>query len=121
MDVGHEPYEKDVLKNLYSLFLHDVNNTQAILRQSVAKGHGVDPEKFGVPLPGSTTSNTTVSNGMGWPAMLALAASLLGAGGLGAYIARTAIPPVVVQPNTTTITPFDPTKYGFNVIPDDSK
>lgn len=45
---------------MYSLFAHNQNETQAILRAATAIGHGLDPSKYVSTFPGSTTNVTIV-------------------------------------------------------------
>lgn len=49
-----------VLDWMYTLFTHNQNETQAILRAATATGYGLDPSKFVSTFPGSTTNVTIV-------------------------------------------------------------
>jgi len=94
------------------LLIHHQNQSEAMLRASAAKAHGLDPTSFGTPFPGGTVSNTTTNNtkagGWGWLFGPILGAGLLAAGGSAALTMAKPTPtpaaPMVSSSPTTTPT-----------------
>jgi hypothetical protein len=67
------------------LLIHNHNQQTAMMRAAAAQAQGLDPQVYGVPLPGSNvTSTTTNNNASGFIKGAVLATAMLAAGGLGA-------------------------------------
>ena len=96
------------LRMIQDVFAHDYAEKAAIMRASTAAGYGLDPSAYVRPFPGST-NNVTIHPPAtnGGLTKLAIAAALLGGGGLGGAAISGALKPGV--PPTVAPTAIAPT------------
>lgn len=66
------------------LLIHNHNQQTAMMRAAAARAQGLDPEVYGVPLPGSNVTTTVNNTGGGLVKGAVLAAIMLVVGALGA-------------------------------------
>jgi hypothetical protein len=83
------------------LWIHNHNQQTAAIRAAAAKAQGLDPNVYGVPLPGSNVTSTVNQSARGFlPGAIVTALALAGggAGALGLREGLGRIPPAVAQP-----------------------
>jgi hypothetical protein len=76
------------------MLANNINQAAAMTRAAAAKAQGLDPNIYGVPLPGSNVTTTTNNSGMGWlgVTVLTLGSLAAGAAAVGALTSKVPSP-----------------------------
>jgi hypothetical protein len=95
--------ETEARKGLFELFLHDINQKQAILRQATAVGYGLDPGQAGLPFPGHTTQVRGIGGVAVVFILLTMVLALAVGAGVAIFAAKLPAPsePTVAPPAVT--------------------